>query len=94
VVKVTVNGHSTGHIVSPPWRCDATPWVLPGRNVIEVKVVGTPKNTLGPHHAGPLRGAAWPHMFQQGPDTGPPPGRRYDTIGYGLFEPFELIATP
>ena len=46
----------------------------------------------GPHHVGALRGAAWPHMFQQGPETGPPPGTRYDTIGYGLFEPFVITA--
>ena len=53
-------------------------------------MIGTLKNTLGPHHAGELRGAAWPHMFQRGPETGPPPGSQYDTIGYGLFEPFAL----
>ena len=29
-------------------------------------------------------------MFQLGPETGLPPGAQYDTIGYGLFEPFAL----
>lgn len=91
VAKVAVNGQLVGHIASPPWQYDVTPWLRPGRNEIEITVIGTPKNTLGPHHAGPLRGAAWPHMFQQGPATGPPPGNRYDTIGYGMYEPFELV---
>jgi hypothetical protein len=30
----------------------------PGENTIEVVVIGTLKNTLGPHHAGVQRGAA------------------------------------
>ena len=29
-------------------------------------------------------------MFHQGPETGPPAGAAYDTLGYGLFEPFVL----
>ena len=32
-------------------------------------------------------------MFQQGPETGPPPGEQYHTVGYGLFEPFVLKQT-
>jgi hypothetical protein len=55
-----------------------------------VTVVGTLKNTLGPHHAGKISGTAWPAIFHQGPETGPPPGAAYDTLGYGLFEPFVL----
>jgi hypothetical protein len=90
VAKVIVNGHSAGYITHQPWECDVTEQIKPGKNVIEVVVIGTLKNTLGPHHAGALRGAAWPHMFQRGPETGQPPGAAYDTIGYGLFEPFVL----
>lgn len=29
-------------------------------------------------------------MFQHGPKNGPPPGKQYSTVGYGLFEPFAL----
>jgi hypothetical protein len=90
VAKVLVNGKLAGHIGWKPWEVEVGHLLKPGRNVIEVVVIGTLKNTLGPHHAGMLRGAAWPHMFQQGPETGPPPGSRYDTISYGLFEPFTL----
>ena len=54
-------------------------------------VIGTLKNTLGPHHAGVgVAAAAWPWAFYQAPRAGPPPGEKYDTIGYGLFEPFVL----
>jgi hypothetical protein len=53
-------------------------------------VVGTLKNTLGPHHGEPVLGKAWPWAFRQAPAQGPPPGKQYHTIGYGLFEPFVL----
>ena len=58
--------------------------------VLEVIVIGTLKNTLGPHHNGSSLGSAWPGMFQRGPESGLPPGQAYDTVSYGLFEPFAL----
>jgi hypothetical protein len=90
VARVIVNGKQAGHIAHQPWECDVTSCIQPGRNTIEVVVIGSLKNTLGPHHAGTLRGSAWPNAFQKGPATGPPPGAQYDTIDYGLFEPFTL----
>jgi hypothetical protein len=90
VARVKVNGEPAGHIAWQPWECDVTKFIRPGTNSIVVTVVGTLKNTLGPHHAGEMRGAAWPHAFRQGPNHGPP-GEKYDTIEYGLFEPFVLM---
>ncbi|NMC19347.1 MAG: hypothetical protein GYA33_02905, partial [Thermogutta sp.] len=92
VAKVLINGQPVGHIYHQPWECRITPALKVGENLIEVVVTGTPKNLLGPHHAGILRGSAWPHAFAQGPKEGPPPGSAYDTISYGLFEPFEVLA--
>jgi len=57
-------------------------------------VIGTLKNTLGPHHAGQLRGFAEPFSFERAPEHGPPPGTKYDTIGYGLFQPPALCQLP
>jgi hypothetical protein len=78
-------------VLSAPWSLDVTAEMRPGVNRIEVEVVGTLKNTLGPHHGDPALGTAWPGMFQKGPSPGPPPGASYSTVGYGLFEPFVLI---
>jgi hypothetical protein len=94
VAKVNVNGRWAGTLVSPPWECEVTRQLAPGTNTIEVVVVGTLKNTLGPHHGGHALGSAWPGMFQSGPKEGPPPGVEYSTVGYGLFEPFELRQVP
>ncbi len=92
--RIFVNGcnadSDAGFVVSSPWTVDVTKFVKPGKNDVSVQIYGTPKNLLGPHHAGRLRGSAWPNAFQRGPDK-QPAGNAYDTIGYGLFEPFELI---
>lgn len=90
VARVNVNGKNAGYIVSPPWECDVTQFLKSGDNDVEVVVIGTLKNTLGPHHGNHALGSAWPGMFQNGPKNGPPPGRQYSTVSYGLFAPFEL----
>jgi hypothetical protein len=88
VAKVAINGKPAGFIDAPPWECDATKFVKRGQNEVEVTVIGTLKNTLGPHHGNPALGAAWPSSFHVGPSPGPPPGANYSTVAYGLFEPF------
>ncbi|MGA2865718.1 MAG: glycosyl hydrolase [Verrucomicrobiota bacterium] len=90
VAKVSVNGKLAGYIDAPPWECDVTKWMRRGENDIEVTVIGTLKNMLGPHHGNPPLGAAGPASFQRGPNPGPPPGEKYSTVAYGLFEPFVL----
>lgn len=91
VAEVVVNGQTAGVVYRPPYQCDITRLLKDGSNEVTVIVTGTLKNTLGPHHAGAMRGSAWPHAFTQGPIEGPPPGSAYDTIAYGLFEPFQVI---
>jgi hypothetical protein len=90
VAEVLVNGKSAGYIAYQPWQCDVTKLVKAGANTVEVRVIGTLKNTLGPHHAGTALGSAWPGSFKQGPETGPPSGNSYHTVDYGLFEPFAM----
>ncbi len=92
VAKVAVNGEPAGYIFSQPYECDVDKLIKPGQsNVIEVTVIGTLKNTLGPHHGNPPLGTAWPAMWRKAPNPGPPPGQEYSNVGYGLFEPFVLI---
>jgi len=94
VAKVTVNGKPAGHIYCKPAECDITEHVAAGKNTVEVAVVGTLKNTLGPHHGNPPLGIASPGSFHKVNDPGPPPGSEYSAIGYGLFAPFELRYVP
>lgn len=92
VAKVVVNGKEAGYIGWQPWQCDVTEQIVAGANEIEVIVFGTLRNTLGPSH-NPGLGSAWPGMWDKQPDNGPPPGKDYASVGYGLFEPFVLTAT-
>jgi hypothetical protein len=91
VARVAVNGRPAGYLAYPPWEVDVTELLRTGENRVEVVVIGTLKNTLGPHHGDPALGTAWPAMFQKAPSPGPPPGSSYSTVGYGLMEPFVLV---
>ncbi len=90
VAKIKVNTAHAGYIAYQPWRCDVTDLIKSGTNTVEVVIIGTLKNTLGPHHAGVVVGTAGPRDFRKAPVTGPPPGKKYHTIDYGLFKPFVL----
>jgi hypothetical protein len=50
VVHVYVNGQQMGTVAWPPHRMDVTRGVHLGENVIEIELVGTLRNLLGPHH--------------------------------------------
>ncbi len=49
-----VNGKPAGHI---PWRSanglDITALLVPGANKVDIEVVGSPRNMLGPLHRAP-----------------------------------------
>jgi hypothetical protein len=90
VARVEVNGREAGWMMGPGEVCDVTSGVRRGSNRVVITVIGTLKNTLGPHHAGPGLGSAWPGMFHQGPADGPPSGEKYATVGYGLMAAPEL----
>lgn len=53
VARVTVNGKPAGRIYRQAWQREVTDSIRKGQNTIEVTVVGTLKNTLGPHHNNP-----------------------------------------
>lgn len=91
VATVSVNGKNAGVIAFPPYELDVTKALKEGKNTICVGVVGSLKNTLGPHHNNPSLGRAWPSQFQQGAREGVAGGKEYSTVGYGLFEEFTLL---
>ncbi len=90
LAEVLVNGEKVGLIAFAPFQLDITPFLKPGRNEVTVAVVGTLKNTLGPHHNNPPLGRAWPSQFQKGAEKGRPAGRDYSVVGYGLFDDFRI----
>ena len=91
LVEALVDGKSAGYPTFPPYEIDLTSRLTPGAHAVAVVVYGTLKNTLGPHHADPPRGQAWPGAFQKGAPGGQPAGAKYDTFDYGLLTDFRLI---
>ncbi len=90
VAEVRVGGRSAGLVAFPPYELEITEHLAAGPNEIEVIVIGTLRNTLGPHHGNSLPGRAWPGSFQRGAEGGLPPGREYRVLDYGLFEDFTI----
>ncbi len=90
VAKVVVNGQDAGWIAAQPYECEVGDKIKAGDNRVQVIVYGTLRNTLGPHHNQSI-GLVGPGHFDSIPAEGPPPGEKYVSLPYGLFEkPFEL----
>ncbi len=65
VAQVKLNGRDVGYIFLKPHEVEITDFVKPGVNEIEIVLVNTLRNLLGPHHhkAGELT-AVGPYSFQ------------------------------
>ncbi len=88
VSEVIVNGQKAGVIAFPPYRRDVTSLIKPGINRIEVAVIGSLKNLLGPHHNNPAPGFVSPGTWRNVKSY--PPGIEYQLIDYGLMDEFVL----
>ena len=89
VAEVSVNGQAATVIAFPPYETDVTGLINPGINKIEVKVIGSLKNLLGPHHNNPKPGFVSPWIWRNVKSY--PPGKDYQILDYGLFEDFNLL---
>lgn len=89
VAEVYVNGRKAGIIAFDPWQLDVTPYLKEGGNTIDVRVIGSLKNLLGPHYRNPAPGLASPWHWKN--VDKPIPGKEYQMMDYGLMEDFELI---
>lgn len=92
VASVIVNGSKAGVIGWPPYEADISKYVTDGSNEIEVRVVGSLRNLLGPHHGNPRYGLVTPRSFENAPEQ-QPAGVDYNSLPYGLFENFVLLTS-
>lgn len=88
VVEVYVNGTKAGIIGYDPYRLNVTPYLKKGTNQIDLHVVGSLKNLLGPHYKNPAPGMASPWHWKNIKES--IPGLEYQMIDYGLMEDFSL----
>jgi hypothetical protein len=89
IAEVYVNGKAASAIAFPPYNSDITELIRPGMNKIEIKVIGSLKNLLGPHHNNLRPGLASPGSWKNVKKY--PSGKEYQMTDYGLFEEFTLL---
>lgn len=89
VAEVYVNGVKAGIIGFDPYTLNVTPYLKEGANRIDVQVIGSLKNLLGPHYRNPAPGLASPWHWKNIHE--PIAGVEYQLLDYGLMEDFELL---
>jgi len=89
IAEVKVNGTPANVIAFPPYLSDVTDLIKPGVNKIDVTVIGSLKNLLGPHFNNPKPGLVSPWLFRN--VKGYPAGKDYQLLDYGLMEDFTLL---
>jgi hypothetical protein len=89
VAEVYVNGTKAGIIGYDPYELNVTPYIKEGTNRIDVHIIGSLKNLLGPHYRNPAPGMASPWHWKEVDEA--IPGAEYQMIDYGLMEDFNLL---
>ncbi|MCF3108482.1 hypothetical protein LL912_06810 [Niabella sp. CC-SYL272] len=82
VAAVRVNGRKAGIIYAEPYQLDVSDLIKKGRNQIEVTVVGSLRNLMGPHYKTYRQGYTGPDSWNG--ITAYPPGNSYILFDYGL----------
>ncbi|HPT22048.1 MAG TPA: glycosyl hydrolase [Bacteroidales bacterium] len=90
IAEVYVNGKPAEPVAFPPYLTNVTSLIKPGINKIDVKVIGSLKNLLGPHHKEPRPGFVTPNYWKKNKSY--PAGKDYHMTDYGLFEDFILFS--
>ncbi|MBK7103754.1 MAG: hypothetical protein IPH62_00515 [Ignavibacteriae bacterium] len=88
VASIIVNGKDAGVIALDSDKLNVTEFLVNGNNQIDVKIIGSLKNLLGPHHKNPVPGLVSPWHWRG--TVGYPSGKQYQLLDYGLFGDIKL----
>jgi hypothetical protein len=89
VAEVHINGEKAGIISYDPYRLNVTPYIREGNNRVEVTVIGSLANLLGPHYRNATPGLAAPGHWKN--IHHPISAAEYRLMDYGLTEDFQLM---
>jgi hypothetical protein len=89
LAAIKVNKKDAGVIMIQPYDLDISKYLTKGKNIIQVNVIGSLKNTLGPHHRKPVPGLVSPWHWRYVKNY--PSGKDYDLYDYGLMQDFQVI---
>lgn len=86
--EIRVNGKHVANVAWQPWEADITDYITDGNTLLELVVVSTLRNTMGPlhHRRGDLR-AVGPDTFKDEVNW----VDEYQLVPYGLFEEPKLV---
>ncbi|MEN8117465.1 MAG: glycosyl hydrolase [Bacteroidota bacterium] len=87
VAEVLIDGEHQGIVQSKPYELKVR--IPYGQHTVSVNIVGSNKNTFGPHHNFKTPGIVTPWSFKLAPEI-QPPGTGYDLLDYGLMQDFEI----
>lgn len=90
VAEVYVNGEHAGTMVLPTDRIPVTDQIRAGENTVEVRITGSLKSLLGPHHNNPKPGLVSPWHWRN--VKAYPSGSQYQLPDYGLNGDILLFA--
>ena len=85
--QVSVNGGVVDHVLWPPYECDLTSSVKPGRNIVEVEVANTLRNLLGAHFNPREEARSGAPISSYGGVAGQPKA----FLDYGLLDAPEIV---
>ncbi len=89
VIEILLDGKRTALLGWPPYA--ATFDAKPGKHMVALRVVSTPRNVFGPfHNRTKPRMRAWPAAWADFPER-QPEGAKYDLLDYGLMEPPAIL---
>lgn len=88
IAEVLVNNKPVGTIAFEPRELNISSYLQKGENQVEVRVIGSLKNLLGPHHKNP--GAGFVSPWQWKGIAEPVSGKDYQQLDYGLMEDFTV----
>ena len=86
VAEVWVNDRKVGVIFSDPYTLDITPYLTKGGNHVELRVVGSMQNFIGPHHRA-YDGYVGPNCWEV---DSPKKASEYRLTPFGLQSDFTL----
>ncbi len=100
VCKVKVNGKKAGSIIWQPWKVEITDLLKKGKNRVDIEVVGSCRNMLGPHHHpdGELLGVSsasfrGKSIWENGREVRLEWSHDYCFVPFGLTGPVKIVYT-
>jgi hypothetical protein len=91
-IEITINGGEPIITAWPDYKVDCTDQLVPGKNTIDIKVLGSRRNSFGPLHQTTAKPeSVGPYSYIQNPEAPQEWQDEFNLLPYGLHEPPVII---